>query len=70
MSSIFKTKMLIYQSKANLDEKIFFSKIKHLQDPTTIKVLVRGLYGNRKIPHSFLVHGLCGIDFYIASLRC
>ena len=27
---IFKTKMLIYQSKANLDEKILFGKITHL----------------------------------------
>ena len=26
---IFKTKLLIYHSKANLDEKIFFGKFKH-----------------------------------------
>ena len=46
MRPIFKTEMLIYHSKANLDDKILFGKIKHLQDPTTIKMLVRGLYGN------------------------
>ena len=48
MSQIFKTKVLIYHSKANLDDKILFGKIKHLKDPTTIKMLVRGLYGNRE----------------------
>ena len=26
--------MLIYQSKANLDEKILFGKITHLKEPT------------------------------------
>ena len=30
---IFKTEMLIYQSKINLDEKILFGKITHLLDP-------------------------------------
>ena len=48
MRPIFKTKMLIYHSNVNLDDKISFGKIKHLQDPTRIKMLVRGLYGNRE----------------------
>ena len=30
MRPIFKTKVIIYHSKANLDEKILFGKIKHL----------------------------------------
>ena len=30
MRPIFKTKLLIYQSKANLDEKILFGNITHL----------------------------------------
>ena len=30
MRPIFKTEMFIYQSKANLDEKILFGKIKYL----------------------------------------
>ena len=31
MFLIFKTKMLIYQSKANLDEEILFGKVRHLK---------------------------------------
>ena len=47
MGLIFKTELLIYQSKANLDEKILFGKItKHL-DLEISKMPVRGLYGNR-----------------------
>ena len=30
MRPIFKTKMLIYQSKANLDQKIIFGKFTHI----------------------------------------
>ena len=30
MRAIFKTKMLIYQSKINLDERVLFAKITHL----------------------------------------
>ena len=38
------TKILTYQSKANLDEKILFVKITHLQHPTIKKLPIRGLY--------------------------
>ena len=44
MTDIFKTKMFIYQAKANLDEKILFRKIIHHLDPEIRKMLVRGLY--------------------------
>ena len=44
--SIFKTVLLIYQSKVNLDEKILFDKITHHLDPETSKMPVRGLCGN------------------------
>ena len=54
MRLIFKTEMLIYQSKANLDEKILFSKITHHSDPEIRKMLVNGMFGN-KAPHSILV---------------
>ena len=33
MRPIFKTEMLIFQSKANLDEKILSGKITHHKDP-------------------------------------
>ena len=42
---IFKTKVLTYQSTANLDENILFGKIAHLQDPKISKMLVRCCMG-------------------------
>ena len=48
MRPIFKTKLLMYQSKAKLDEKMFFGKITHREDPNIRKLPVRGLYGNRE----------------------
>ena len=47
MSPIFKAKMLIYQSKANLDEEILFGIIVHNLDPEIRKILVRGMLGNK-----------------------
>ena len=47
MRPIFKTEMLIYQSKDNLDEKILFGSIPHLIDPETRKMLVKGMFGNK-----------------------
>ena len=44
MWPIFKTEMLIYQSKANLDEEIFFGKI--FLDPELRKMLVKVMFGN------------------------
>ena len=46
MWSIFKTKMLINHSKANLEENILLGKITHLSDLTIRKIPVRGLYGD------------------------
>ena len=40
MGLIFKTEMVTYQSKANLDEKILFCKITRLQDPKVGKMYV------------------------------
>ena len=47
MGPIFKTKVLIYQSKVNLDEKILFGSIPHLRDPEIRKMLVKGMFGNK-----------------------
>ena len=44
MGPIFKTELLIFQSKANLDEKILFDKITHHLDPEITKMPVMGLY--------------------------
>ena len=47
MGPIFKTELLIYQSQANLDEKLLFDKITHHLDIEIRKMPVRGLYGNQ-----------------------
>ena len=47
MGPIFKTELLIYQSKANLDEKILFDRITHHLDLEIRKIPVSGLHGNR-----------------------
>ena len=54
MQPILKTEILIYQSKANLDEKNWFGKITHLGLVKTHKFEkpVRGLNKNRR----FQVH--------------
>ena len=69
MWPIFKTIMLIYQSKAYLDEKIVCGKITHFDDPTNEKVPLRGLYGNREFRRSILVHDLCGFEVYMETFR-
>ena len=47
MRPIFKTEMLIYQSKAKLDEKIWFGKITHYLDPEVRQMLARVMFGNK-----------------------
>ena len=42
---IIKSNMLTYQSKANLDEKIFFGKITHHLDPEIRKMLEGACFG-------------------------
>ena len=44
MWPIFAAKMLIYQSKANLDGKFLFREIAHHLDPEIRKMLESGLY--------------------------
>ena len=39
--------MLIYQSKANLDEEILFDRIAYHLDPKITKMLVRNMFGNK-----------------------
>ena len=46
MRLIFKTEILTYQPKANLGEKILFSKIAHHLDPEIRKTMVNGKFGN------------------------
>ena len=47
MQPVFKTRILIHQSKANLDEKILFGEITlHLSDPEIRKMMAKGLHSN------------------------
>ena len=67
------TKMLIFQLKINLDEKILLFKITHLYEPTIRKMALRGSFegfiSESRIPRSILVHTLCGIEVYNTSFR-
>ena len=45
MWAIFRTNMLTYQSRANLDEKILFGKITHHFDPEIRKILEGACFG-------------------------
>ena len=47
MRPIFEAKILIYQSKANLDETILFGNITNLIDPEIRKMMEKGLFGNQ-----------------------
>ena len=69
MGLIFKTDMLIYQSKANLDHKILFVKITHHLDLEIRKMPVRGFLWESNFPRSILVHDLCGIEVDIVNFR-
>ena len=68
---IFKTEMLIYHSKADLDEKILFSKITHQLDSGIRTLLLRACFGT-KIQRSILVHNLHAIciDILFLNLKC
>ena len=44
---IFKIEMLMYQSKANLDDNFLFDKITHHLDSEVTKMLVKGMFGNK-----------------------
>ena len=46
MRLIFKTKLLIYQSKVNIYEEILFGKITHHLDSEIRKMLVKGAFRN------------------------
>ena len=68
MWAIFKTNKLTYQSKANLDEKIFVGKLTHHLDPEIRKYCKEHVLGSR-IAHSILVHYLLAIDIKIQFLK-
>ena len=47
MLLIFKIKMLLYHSKANLNVKHLFGNVTHLMDAEIRKTQEKGLYGNQ-----------------------
>ena len=68
MRPIFKTKMLVYQSKADFDEKILFGRIIHILRPKIEKCLSRACIGTRG-PCSILVNILFAIEIKILFLK-
>ena len=68
MWPIFKTKVVIYYSKANLDSKILFGSIPHLTSLEMRKMLERHVLGTT-VPHSILVHNLLSIEIRIQHLK-
>ena len=68
MGSIFKTEIIIYHSKANLDEGILSGKITRIQTQKLGKCWKGPCLGIR-IPHSILVHNLHAIDVKILTLK-
>ena len=67
MEPIFKTEIQIYQSKANLDEKILFGKNTpntHLWSPKLEKSRT-GFVWESRIPRSILVNDLFGIEIQV-----
>ena len=46
--AIFKTKILIFHSKAKLDEKILVGKITHHLDREVRKILVKGIFHSER----------------------
>ena len=72
MRPIFKTKMLIYQSRVNLDEKVLFGNISHLIDPGIRKMLVKGMFGNKTfhIPFWSMIYLLSKLEFSISNWQC
>ena len=67
MRLIFEAKILIYQTTADSDEKISFWQNQTFVTPKNQKNASKGFIS--RIPRSILVHDLCGIEVYIASLR-
>ena len=58
---IFKNKILTYQSKADIDEKIWLVKSNRHLDLAIREVLVKACFAMR-IPHSILFHNLLVIE--------
>ena len=65
---IFKTEMLVFQSKPNLEENIFMVKSFNQFDLEIRIILVRTCLGTR-IPNSIPVHHLLAIEIKILFLR-
>ena len=68
MRPILKIEMLIYQSKANLDEKILFGKVTHHLEAEIRKMLVMASVGTRG-PHSILVHNSFPMEIKVLFLK-
>ena len=68
---MFKTELLIYQSKAKLNEKILFDKITHHLDLEIRKMLVRSLYGNLifHVPFWSIIYVALKFTLYVSDIE-
>ena len=64
MKPLFKTAMLIYLSKADLDEKILFGKITHHLDLEIRKMLLKGF----RIPFWSMIYMLSNLKVLFLKL--
>ena len=62
---IIQTKMLIFTSKANLDEKTLFGKITHHLD----QEIRKKAYLESRIPNSILIHDVLAFEIKALSLK-
>ena len=67
MRPMFKTKILILQSKGNLYEKILYGKITHLVGQELSKMLVGGMFGNGSSTFRFGPLSTCYWNYYSIS---
>ena len=62
---IFKNEILIYQPKANVDDKILLDKFTHHLHPEIMNILRKMFVWESRIPHSILAHDLVAIQIQI-----
>ena len=69
MWPIFKTRMLIYLVKVNLDVNSLFGKCTHLLDEEGRKIVIRGLMGT-EISRSILAHSYLPLKYNFNAIFC
>ena len=63
--------MLIFQSKANLDEKFLFGKIAHHLNPEIRQMPMKEFYGNRKfhVPYWSMIYVVLKLTLPVSEVE-